>query len=461
MSLSSPASFCTFAQTDNVHELYAMLLTLSIHHPNAPVFVGVDSGVKDAIGAFVPAPRLAITWILPDGVNGAIANALDMYPDTLYLDPHMIVCAPIVLDRAGGNTTYTSDTGHIHWTNRQHAEGANPAEIPPEYNNHVGNRTTDMKCVYLDTNQYNDYLMFVLQHLNARKQYRELACIHRVMNKGWKILIPKQPQPGMWTHTNDSFRELAVLLQARHKTDLIVEHSALVRNVYLEPTVLLYDRDTLQWFDGDAQQAHLVFLGNNDIVVDGAQLTAHGINVRSWIYWARRPMILETLIARGLGSKGYGSRPIMSMFIGNIENSVQAAHRTAQDWGSYVERYVCTRGTKHAFTPKEYLEQLGEARFGLSLRGYGSKCHREIELMSVGTVPIITPGVNMGSYPVPPQKDVHYLSVERAEEIPALCASISEERWQEMSNACKTWFMDYCHSTNVWRNLIENIIYDV
>jgi hypothetical protein len=170
-------------------------------------------------------------------------------------------------------------------------------------------------------------------------------------------------------------------------------------------------------------------------------------------------MILETLITRGLGSKGYGERPIMSMFIGNIENSVQAAHRTTQDWGSYVERYICTRGTTHAFTPKEYLEQLGEARFGLSLRGYGKKCHREIELMSVGTVPIITPGVNMNSYPVPPQKDIHYLSVERAEEIPALCASISEERWLEMSNACKKWCMDHCHSSAVWKNLIKDVIY--
>ena len=457
MALSLPASFCTFANADQIHELYGMLLTLSIHHPNAPVFCGTDDAIKDAICKFVPAPRLAITWVANEGVNGSIANALDMYPDTLYLDPRMIVCDPIMLDMGAGHTAYTSDTGHIHWTNRQHAEGANPAVIPRAYNNHAGIRTTDMKCAYLDN---NEFILYVLKHLNARKRYRELACIHRVMNKGWKILIPKQPQTGIWAHPNDSFRELAVLLQALHRSDLIVEHSPLVRNVFLEPTVLLYDRDTLQWFDQDAQQAHLVYLGNNDMSVEGVQLAAHGINVRPWIYWARRPMILETLIARGLGSKGYGERSIMSLFIGNIENSVQAAHRTTQDWGSYVERYVCTRGTKHAFTPKEYLEQLGEARFGLSLRGYGNKCHREVELMSVGTVPIITPGVNISSYPVPPQKDIHYLSVEHAEEIPALCASISEERWQEMSNACKKWFMDYCHSTGVWQNLIENVIYD-
>jgi hypothetical protein len=462
MPICIPASFCTIANADQTHELYGMLLTLSIHHPGSHVVCTVDESVKNTILKFTPQPRLGITWIDKSGhadVNSVIAYTLENSTDTLYIDPHMFVCGSIHIYSESFHTAYTTDSGHLLWVNDKHALGPNPSAFPPSYDVRPGNLQTDIQCVYLNTNDNSDFLQFILKQLNAKKSYRELVCIHRVMNRGWKMLIPKQPQPGIWIHTNDSFRELAILLQAKHKSDLIVEHSPHVRNLYLEPTVLLYDRDTLQWFDHDAQQAHLVYLGNNDISTDGVMLASHGLNVRPWIYWARRPMILEMLIAKGLGSKGYRDRPVMSMFLGNIENAVQARHRTTQPWGDYVEQYVCTRGTTHAFTPKEYLEKLGEARFGLSLRGYGSKCHREIELMAVGTVPILTPGVTISSYPVPPQKDIHYLFVERAEDIPALCASISEERWLEMSNACKAWYMEHCHSSAVWKWLINDIIY--
>jgi hypothetical protein len=460
--MCAPASICTIADAEQIHELYAMLLTLSIHHLNAYIICAVDPAVKQTLSTFTPQPRLTIEWIdktVYTTTNSVIAYALDKCENTLYIHPRMIICNSIEIDNTTGHTAYTTTTDHLLWVKNTHADGANPIEFDPTYDVRPGDLRPEFKCVYLDVNQHPDFLGFVLQQLHSGKRYKELACIHRIINKGWKMLIPKQPQSGIWTHTNDSFRELAILLQAKHRSDLIVEHSPHVRNLYVEPTVLLYDRDTLQWFDQDAQQAHLVYLGNNDIATDGALLASHGLNVRPWIYWARRPMILEMLIARGLGSKGYRDRPIMSMFLGNIENAVQARHRTTQAWGDYVEQYVCTRGSTHAFTPKEYLEKLGEARFGLSLRGYGSKCHREIELMSVGTVPILTPGVTISSYPVPPQKDIHYLYVERAEEIPALCASISEERWQEMSNACKAWYMEHCHSSNVWTWLINDIIY--
>ena len=34
----------------------------------------------------------------------------------------------------------------------------------------------------------------------------------RIINNKWVIKIPKQPQLGIWRHTNDSYRELAMLL---------------------------------------------------------------------------------------------------------------------------------------------------------------------------------------------------------------------------------------------------------
>jgi hypothetical protein len=83
---------------------------------------------------------------------------------------------------------------------------------------------------------------------------------------------------------------------------------------------------------------------------------------------------------------------------------------------------------------------MGSAKYGLCLRGFGRKCHREVELMGVGTVPIITPGVEIGTYADPPKEGVHYIRVNKPEEIPDKIKGISREQWKTMSAACVEWF---------------------
>jgi hypothetical protein len=59
------------------------------------------------------------------------------------------------------------------------------------------------------------------------------------------------------------------------------------------------------------------------------------------------------------------------------------------------------------------------------MRGFGAKCHREVELMGLGTVPIVIPGVEMDAYYERPKENVHYIRVSNPDEIRGKIDSIS------------------------------------
>ena len=104
--------------------------------------------------------------------------------------------------------------------------------------------------------------------------------------------------------------------------------------------------------------------------------------------------------------------------------------------------------------------KLRNAKYGLCLRGYGSKCHREVELMAFGTVPIVTPGVTVDSFMEPLVEDVHYIRVTGPDEIHAKLASITEARWTEMSKACYEWYQRNIYSANCWNTMITRVLHD-
>ena len=103
--------------------------------------------------------------------------------------------------------------------------------------------------------------------------------------------------------------------------------------------------------------------------------------------------------------------------------------------------------------------KLRESKFGLCLRGYGSKCHREVELMAFGTVPVVTPEVTVSSYMESLIENTHYVRVSSAEELKEKLSEISQDKWEEMSNACYEWYQKNVHSNNAWKNMIYKILY--
>jgi len=129
------------------------------------------------------------------------------------------------------------------------------------------------------------------------------------------------------------------------------------------------------------------------------------------------------------------------VFIGNIENAVQSKYRSdLNGFVNAVDDLHISTGYRHRFTHQEYLEHLANSRFGLCVRGYGAKCHREVELMGMGTVPLITDDVDISGYFCPPVEGLHYFRVHDKTEILEIVESTTRDQWEEMSAACRTWW---------------------
>jgi hypothetical protein len=315
---------------------------------------------------------------------------------------------------------------------------------------------TSIHTHFLQTGLHKDFNAFIINLLVQAQKYKELLCIFRIINHGkWIINLPKQPRPGsIFNHKNDSFRELLKL----YKDDVEIRETQNCTHIWICPTILLYDRPTLEWKNNEVQQAHLVLLGNGDIKKEGLSFE----NCLPWIFWPRNPEIYEKFQYIHPPT----NREIETIFIGNYENPVQEQYRvlsssahTTKEWKDVIQEFHITKGTEHKFTPIEYLTKLSQSKYGLCLRGYGSKCHREVECMGLGTVPIITKEVCISSYINPPIENKHYIYVENPSELESKLKQISHSEWQTMSLNCIEWYMKNVHSSSSWKLTIENIMY--
>ena len=343
-------------------------------------------------------------------------------------------------------------------------------ESPQQIANHITSLPNDklyykkkpLKFVhthFLDQ-RFQQFNNLIIQHLSNAKMYKLLAIIYRVINNKWVLKIPKQPVQGLGRHNNDSYRELPILMKVQNK-DVDVKYDDKTIHCWLEPNILTYDRPTLEWCNQEIVTSSVMLLGNGDVNVEGKELKSKipNLNIKPWIFWPRKPMLLEKVL-KTKGILTYDERVVESIFIGNFENSVQEKFRKTDDsWDTVLTEYHCTKGQQHKFTHEEYLMKLRESKYGLCLRGYGSKCHREVELMAFGTVPIVTPEVTVSSYMDPLIENTHYILVKTPDELKHKVASIDKEQLSKMSSACYEWYQRNVHSKNCWKNMIENILY--
>lgn len=159
-----------------------------------------------------------------------------------------------------------------------------------------------------------------------------------------------------------------------------------------------------------------------------------------WTFFARSPRRLDKIVNSNIPS--YEERNINSIFMGKVENQIQAAGRKNQDWSTGIDDFYMSQGSPglYKYTKEEYLIRLSKSKFGLTLPGYGPKCNRDIELMGVGTVPIVCPGCDVERYNEPWVENIHYIRVERPEEIRDKISTITKSKWKEMHNECRLWY---------------------
>ena len=258
---------------------------------------------------------------------------------------------------------------------------------------------------------------------------------------------PKSMRYGFFGHKGDSFRELVDLWSERGFVQK--KEDASLTLCWLGPvgTTLLYDRPTYEWLERTTEKElefKMLLAGNPVPLIKKS---------KPWIFWARQPRLVESLVEQGVCSKGYDERTESLVFYGRIENDKQGQHRQNVDgWKSLCSQFSMPVGSQQAYalSPEEYLKALANSRFGLSLRGYGPKCNREIELVSMGCVPVVTEGVDMDNYCEPFVKDTHYLRTLSPEDAEVQIKSVTAEKWQEMSTACREWWKRNASAEGSW-----------
>lgn len=251
------------------------------------------------------------------------------------------------------------------------------------------------------------------------------------------LILPSQPQEGIHFHSNDSFREIATLWEKKGYISLKKDNATPF--CWLNDT-LLYDRPTYKWLD-DAQPIFKKALVGNPEPRDTSRM-------KSWTFWPRRPELVEALVKEGIQNQ---KRTKSIVFYGKCENATQTERRSRHDWFSACDEWQMAKADEpYTLSQEDYLRRIAEAKYGLCLPGYGLKCHREIECMAFGTVPICTPEVDMKNYANPPVEGVHYFCVSSPSEARAIADTTSQEQWTAMSKACQQWWCENASVEGMW-----------
>uniref|UniRef100_A0A6C0D8I3 Exostosin GT47 domain-containing protein n=1 Tax=viral metagenome TaxID=1070528 RepID=A0A6C0D8I3_9ZZZZ len=254
------------------------------------------------------------------------------------------------------------------------------------------------------------------------------------------IYVPHNDTKGFFGHKGDSFREMIDLWVER---GYVRKEYGSNKNVWLNNVgdTLLYDRPNYDWIKqatGNEQSWKKALFGNPKPI---------GNNAKSWSFWARRPRLVEAMLDKQV------EKTKNVVFYGKIENQVQRSNRTKYDWSSVCdasEYYLAKENESPKYSEQEYLNKLAEARYGLCLAGYGKKCHREVECMAFGTVPLVAEEVDINNYANPPIEGLHYIRVSSPDEVTKKLSEIDDDVWWRMSQACKKWYKENCSVDGMW-----------
>lgn len=330
------------------------------------------------------------------------------------------------------------------------------------------NKNTSWAWKYIWALQPNTKLFIIQNEMDLIGEVHHLACaseldhqVYVVPKGSLKPVLPKifnqlkgiakettslpiiyVPTSG---HKGDSFREMIDIWEER---GYVKKEYADCTNVWMNEIgdVLLYDRPNYDWIKQSSAKEQTwkkALFGNPKPI---------GNNANPWSFWARRPRLIEEMLTKDV------KKTKNLVFYGKIENAVQKRNRTVHDWSKACDEFVlATENEPPRFSEQDYLDKLSQAHFGLCLAGFGKKCHREVECMALGTVPVVAPEVDMESYANPPILGLHYIRVENPDDLVKKLSQIDDDVWWRMSQACKQWYKENCSVDGIW-NLTKQLI---
>jgi len=250
------------------------------------------------------------------------------------------------------------------------------------------------------------------------------------------IYKPKGTNQNEFNHAGDTFREMLDLWEENGFIE--IRETNETGHVWWDNIgkVLLYDRPTYKWLN-KSPRYELCLCGNSP-----PQENINKENQKPWIFWGRHPRVVEKWNQRK--PLKYARRDINSIFIGKIENEIQQKFRIDNRWKTVIEKFdLQIGGHGYKYSQDDYFNLLSRSKFGLCLRGYGPKCNREIELMAMGVIPLITPDVDL-TYYNNLIEGYHYLRVNEPKDVNKVINNIDSKKWDEMSVACRSWYQQNC-----------------
>ncbi len=263
------------------------------------------------------------------------------------------------------------------------------------------------------------------------------------------IVLPEgKALEGIWSHCGDTFREMVKVWAERGYCKIQTTEDSPHCWWGSIGEVLLYDRPTPRWWQTEHLPSYQMALFGNCPPPGPA---SHVLRQSVWSFWPRSPRMLEEKVENGI--PGWGERTRQSIFLGKVENGVQKQRRCNTDWSKCVELFsmpIDSTG-KYPYTQSEYLDLVMGSRFGLCLPGYGNKCNREIEYMGLGTVPIVTEGVDMKHYLRAPKEGTHYFTAKTPADVERIVQTTTQETWEKMSYACKQWWRENASAEGLFR----------
>jgi ornithine carbamoyltransferase len=73
----------------------------------------------------------------------------------------------------------------------------------------------------------------------------------------------------------------------------------------------------------------------------------------------------------------------------------------------------------------------------------------------MGTVPIVTPGVDITGYIEPLLDGLHVICVSSPEDALTKIAAITEDKWTTMSKEAKAWWQRNASAEGSWQRTVE------
>lgn len=175
-------------------------------------------------------------------------------------------------------------------------------------------------------------------------------------------------------------------------------------------------------------------------------------------YASRNEMLMNKYMEEN-PPKTFHQRKNNTIFIGSRKNAYQGSFRDPAIWEEHIDEFFLSNNGEsgYRYNQIEYYNALANTKFGVSLRGGGPKCWRDIEYLALGTVLIATEGVDTDDYHNPLVENVHYIKCKTPEEMKEKISKISEEKWSEMSKKCIEWYYENSHYKGSIK-ILENIV---